>query len=361
MKRALWLTLGLVAAACDRDPAGADLNASRVLGQGGGVTAMTRNLYVGADLDPIIAATDPNQIPLLAAAAFQQMLQTNFPLRAGLLADEIARSRPHLIGLQEVSLIRLQDPSDLVVGGTTPATQVFLDFLPILLAELQARGLDYRVVASVENLDVEVPMVTSATPTFADVRLTDHDVLLARGDVATANAVGTRYQAALPVPGTGIVVTRGYVAADATIAGRTYRVVSTHLESAFEPVRAGQAQELIATLAGETRPIIMMGDFNTDAETLGPTYQLLLIGGYNDAWLRRLGAAEQGLTCCHLADLSNTTQTFDERIDLVFTRNLGLGPVQGLVTGDDPGERSGGLWASDHGGVVVRLVGQSIR
>jgi hypothetical protein len=347
--------LALLAVACADNPAVPDMEARKVSGHGSGITVMTRNMYVGADVDIVIGG-DPNQIPLLVAQAFQQMLQTNYPLRASLLADEIARTQPHLVGLQEVSLIRIQDPGDFLAGNPAPATTVVVDFLPILMAELEARGLDYRVVQTVQNTDVELPMVTSPAPTFADVRLTDYDAILAREDVATANTVAANFQAVLPV-NPFISIKRGYVAADARVNGRTYRFVNTHLESATELIRGPQADELIATFAGETKPLIMVGDFNSDAETLGPTYQKFGTAGYADAWLRRTGTEEQPLTCCHVADLSNTTFVLDERLDIVFTRNMGLGPAFATVFGDDPGEKSAGLWASDHAGVAVRFPG----
>src|SRR2546422_11429163 len=74
------------------------------------ITVMTRNLYIGADVDQVIgalASPDPNDdVPaLLAAIAVLQ--RTDFPTRAGALADEIARARPHVVGLQERKSTRL--------------------------------------------------------------------------------------------------------------------------------------------------------------------------------------------------------------------------------------------------------------
>jgi len=356
----LWMCAAALAviAACDREVAAPPITARQVTGHGSGITVMSRNMYVGGNVDPIIAATDPAQVPFLVAAAFQELVATNYPLRAQLLADEIARTRPHLVGLQEVSRIRIQSPGDLVVGGTTPAETVLLDFLPMLLDALADRGLDYGVVAQVENTDVEVPMITSATPTFDDVRLTDFDALLARGDVRTSSPVAQTYVQTLPVPGTPIVVSRGFVAVDARVNGVTYRVVNTHLESAFEPVRFAQAAELVQYLAGESRPIIALGDFNSDAEAGGPTYQFLVGSGYADAWRSRDGGPTQQLTCCHASDLSNTTPTLSSRLDLVLTRNMRSTAVLADVVGDDPAERAQGVWASDHAGVVVRFPGR---
>src|SRR2546427_5415495 len=74
------------------------------------ITVMTRNLYIGADVDQVIgalASPDPNDdVPaLLAAIAVLQ--RTDFPTRAGALADEIARARPHVVGLQEVDQLHI--------------------------------------------------------------------------------------------------------------------------------------------------------------------------------------------------------------------------------------------------------------
>ena len=73
-------------------------------GKSAHVTVMTRNLYIGADVDPIIeaaAAGLPELIPGLVDQAFQTMMFTNYPERAGAIADEIAAADPDLIGLQE--------------------------------------------------------------------------------------------------------------------------------------------------------------------------------------------------------------------------------------------------------------------
>ena len=76
------------------------------------INVMTRNIYVGTDVDTVLSATDPNQIPQLVAYAFQMLLDTDFPERAKVLAKEIKRNKPDLVGLQEVSIIRTQSPGD---------------------------------------------------------------------------------------------------------------------------------------------------------------------------------------------------------------------------------------------------------
>ena len=129
MNRRLGVTLLALMSlvGCDRSiPSAPSVQFDATLPPAGarGLTVMTRNLYLGADLDPLLAESDPNQIPFLAAHAFQAVLASNFPERAQALAGEIAASRPHLVGLQEVSTYRVQSPGDAAFGGTTPATNV---------------------------------------------------------------------------------------------------------------------------------------------------------------------------------------------------------------------------------------------
>src|SRR3954468_24765799 len=89
----------------------------------------TFNLYVGADFTPLLALdpSDPayfNKLIVAVATIHGQVLQSNFPVRAEALAEQIVRRGPDLVALQEVSLIRRQSPGDLIVGGTTPATDI---------------------------------------------------------------------------------------------------------------------------------------------------------------------------------------------------------------------------------------------
>ncbi len=71
---------------------------------------MTRNLYLGADLDPVVAAArsgNPNAVVAAVSDAWTTIVRTDFPARAKALAKEIEQSHPMLVGLQEVSLYRI--------------------------------------------------------------------------------------------------------------------------------------------------------------------------------------------------------------------------------------------------------------
>ncbi len=367
MKRFILAALVFVVAACTEDtpltPIGndAEFHSDREYGHGNrDLRVLTRNVYVGTDVDVVLAAQNPEDVPLLVAQAFQQLLATNFPERAGALAREIHRTKPHLVGLQEISTVRIQSPGDAIVGGTTPAEDVVFDYLEILMAALAAQGEDYTVVARIQNPDVEIPMVTgvvNGTPTFDDIRLTDYDVILARKGVEVSDIVEQNYAVALPIEALGITIPRGFVAATAHIKGKSYRFVNTHLEPASVaetlPIQLAQADELIQTFATETLPVILVGDLNTHAPT-GETYQLLLSAGYIDAWTTK-PRRDEGFTCCHDPGLMNTEVNFDRRIDLILARpaeNTRFRAPFARVIGKRLRERTpSGLWPSDHGGV----------
>ncbi len=334
----------------------------------GPVTVMTRNIYVGGDVDLVLSATDPKQIPALVAQIFQQVQATNFPERAMSLAREIAWTQPHIVGLQEVSLIRYQSPGDAAGGGTEPAEEVLYDYLKILLRALRANGAHYKVAGKVQDTDIELPMIVSQDPLkFDDVRLTDYDVILVREDVKVSNVKAQNYQAKLIIPGTGIAVLRGFVSVKAKIGHQAYRVANTHLEPAWTPeilqIQRAQAQELLTFLNDEKLPVIITGDFNSDAPD-GQTYKDILLQGYTDIWTENwLKYNPDGFTSGHDYDLLNPVANFTERIDFIFVRKESrffpkpvIGPVFAIVVGDEQFNRTpSGLWPSDHGGVVARF------
>ena len=70
------------------------------------VKVMTRNLYLGTSINPILAAP-PEQIPIVMAQGWAQVLSIDFNERAAALADDLRR------------LIWLLDGSSLVVSPDT--------------------------------------------------------------------------------------------------------------------------------------------------------------------------------------------------------------------------------------------------
>ena len=123
-----------------------------------------------------------------SVADFAQVQATNFPERASALAAEIGRSRPLLVGLQEVSLFRSGPVRPF--GAPPSASTVQADYLAILQGALAARGLHYAPVAVATNADLEAPVLTAMG--LLDLRLTDRDVILARTDVPGFGILGTQ-------------------------------------------------------------------------------------------------------------------------------------------------------------------------
>jgi endonuclease/exonuclease/phosphatase family metal-dependent hydrolase len=332
----------LFSSACD-DGLGTDLLSADV-------TVMTRNLYLGGDIFRVTQAESAQQIPAIVGEVFATVQANDFRARAGALAAEVQANDPHLIGLQEVTLFRINDPH---TGA--PATDVYLDYLAILIDSLSARGLNYRVVTKVENADVQMPGARSATE-FFDVRLTDYDVILARSDVETSNTGQANFDTSFPYPlvtGDTIEFVRGYNWTDARVDGVDFVFVNTHLEVSaggqLHPIQIAQAGELIQRF-GTQAPVIAVGDFNT-APGAAP-YEFLM-DTFTDSWTA-LGTGGAGLTCC-FPDYLGSGGELSSRIDLILYRG-DVSALSATVVGNQPANRTpGGLWPSDHAGVVATL------
>jgi len=323
------------------------------------ITVMTQNLYVGADVDLVIRALgtpDPGDDFPALMFAIATVGKTDFPARAEAIADQIARTRPHAVGLQEVSQINI----DLRPLGV-PAV-VDQDFLAILEAALTARGLHYTVAATSDNISVS--LVSGL------VRLRDHDALLVDADRVTINEAGGQdFSVNLGQVAEGVVLIRGWVFARTTIAGQSYTFASAHTEAnlagappgLLEQIRAAQVGEMVAAIGSSDR-VVLMGDLN---DTPGsPMYGVLAGAGFTDTWAAmHPGVGADGLTCCHVADLSDQIANFDQRIDYVWTRGFARdnGTIQGSIDrfGDVPADRLQGpaslIWPSDHMGLIASL------
>jgi len=360
------------------------------------VKVMTRNQYLGADLEPLIQPP-PGVGPIDAArAVLTQIAVNNFPLRARRLATEIALTKPDLIGLQEVLNFELNH------GNPGPP---FVNHLTETLDALAAKGQSYFVAATVKNLDITIPFPFDVDGDgFEDiVRVVDRDVILAREGVAstpldgdyttgglcgfpitehpllgpidlqsTPSEYGCNYTNVVLVPNPfdpdhPIHIERGFVGVDATVRGKTYRFVNTHLEGADPAIiQHLQAFELVGTLHATTPddlPLILVGDFNSSPDDAsvdpGVPYQIIVDEGFADIWNTNLLKLfdPNGFTCCQDNDLLNTTSLLDERIDIIFVRDTSFLSLA-FVTGRVPifPLRLPPNWASDHGGVFSELI-----
>ncbi len=316
------------------------------------VTVMSRNLYLGASLGPLIS---PPGGDVLAGvrAVWAQVQATDYPQRAQALADEIVENDPLLIGLQEVTTYR-RGP----VFSPAPAEEVILDFLQILLDELAARGGQYRVVASVENFDGELPHFTGAPATTFDLRLTDRDVIIARADVPASqlqvldtDAGNFATALSLPIGGQPTPIVRGWVSADVRHRGKVFRFVNTHPEAFSDAVNGAQIAELVAGPLATTLPVVLVGDLNATAASA--SMQRLDDAGFVDTALTA-ATRDAGPTCCFNALVTGGSLT--SRIDYVLHRGRFEAVAQRRVGHLEADRTPGELYPSDHAGVVADLI-----
>lgn len=326
---------------------------------------LTRNVYLGADVAPLVAVTTLPELISAVTELFEAVQSTSFPARAKLLAAEIVAFAPHLVSLQEVSLWRTQTPSD---GSLTPnAQEVAYDFLSKLLDEVARQGGKYKAVSIVQNFDGETPIQGASG--LIDLRLTVRDVILARTDLrssefAISNAqsgnFATNASVTSPILG-DLTILRGWTAVDVKRRGFRARFVNTHLESLAHAIQVAQGNELLTGPLNTDLATVLTGDLNSDANGRGrpgktdtPTYQNMLAAGFSDAWPGSRSQAESG-TCCQNENLLITESRLSERIDFVMTRGA-ISAQEVARVGANPDDRTpSGLWPSDHAGVSAVL------
>ena len=324
------------------------------------VKVMTRNLYLGADLTPAIAAASIHQMLAAGAQIFSTVQRTSFPERAVALAREIADADPTLLGLQEVATWYsgpFNDPA--------PATTVEYDFLQILLAELAAAGAAYDVVVVQPEADIEGP---AGAPFFKDFRLVQNDAILVKAGLGDAVSLrdprSANFTSTLVLTtGTGqtIPVKRGWTSVEATVNKRSFRFVNTHLEAFHPLIRLQQAQELIAPtgpIGSAPGDVVLVGDLNSGPELPVPAnrlaYQALVAAGLVDTWLA-LHPGDPGFTSGYDELLLDPPGTLEHRVDHVMVKGS-VGIIRSRIYGTDPDNRTpSGMWPSDHAGVLATV------
>jgi endonuclease/exonuclease/phosphatase family metal-dependent hydrolase len=331
------------------------------------IKVATINLYVGADFTPVLSLSpsDPAIIPAIVAV-HDQILASKFEDRAEALAQQIVANSPDVVSLQEVTLLRRQSPGDRIFNGSIPATDIERDYLALLLDALARHGGHYAVASQIDETDVEVPLFTGSS--FDDVRLTDRDVILVRTDVPPgflqiSNPQSKHFDVLLPLPIGGLAL-RGWCSIDVMVRGRSFRVIDTHLEDQLPPgyrnVQLAQAYELLAGPAGTTLPVILAGDFNSDAngQYSSETYALLTgqlnnQGRFTDAWTVAKPNT-LGFTWGHDGLLADQTVPFIYRLDLVLYRGTIFKATEAAIA-DPLISASAPRWFSDHAAVFAAL------
>jgi endonuclease/exonuclease/phosphatase family metal-dependent hydrolase len=317
------------------------------------ITVMTRNLDEGTDFGYIVAATY-GLLPFSDAVGltYGEVVGSDVCGRAARIADEIAAAEPDIVSLQEVA--RWTGPVPVNCPGAASPTTI--DAEAALLGRLAADGARYVVVKQQDELSSSV--IAPLLP--PGLSFLDRDVMLARVEPANqltlSNVASAHYSTVLPLPlfpGVTVPILRGWISVDATVSGNTVRVISTHLESFYEPVQEAQAMELAQGPASTSLPVIVAGDLNTGpgaAQTA--SYEWLTSstgGGFADTWALT-NPGDPGFSDAYYTEDPSTPAAPSERIDLVLARGaeMSFGPPDYLVGAESP-------HPSDHAGVVATL------
>jgi endonuclease/exonuclease/phosphatase family metal-dependent hydrolase len=314
------------------------------------VTVMSRNLYLGADIIKLASATSLEDEMNQAATLHKTVDQTNFPVRAKAIAAEIKKAKPDVIGLQEVA--RFYKGEDGVHDSKTNADIVLYDFLKILQKEIKAQKLSYKVVSDQTELDVEVPSAEGY-----DLRLKlGNAVLLKSGKGAKVKfkkaLSGTfKSQLSVPLQDQTVKLKRGYAGMDGVVGGKKFRFIDPHAEAYSDDAAKGQFEELLKTGAKNKKlTTIMAGDFNSDPTQQGSNagpYNTVIDGGFVDT-------GKFAKTCCQSELLDNSTSELKTWIDHIVARPA-VKVLKSTIIGNRSSDRIGGLWPSDHAGVVAKL------
>jgi endonuclease/exonuclease/phosphatase family metal-dependent hydrolase len=370
-------------------------------GKGTQLTVMTRNLYLGADLTPALEANTVDSAIDAGGQIVNQVHATKFPsVRAASIAAEIKKRKPDIVGLQEAAWWRT-GPVDLAAAlGTPVASQTDPaggDFLTDLLNALNAKskkasaakkgkkkgGVQYVLANVKPEFDFELPVNDDGNGSGLagadhNERLTMRDAILVRKGVGikfknpTSGTFNTLLRESLAGGARNIDVTRGWNAIDVKARGRSFHLVDTHLE-AFDSsgsnttnqgttlgkgdVRAAQATQLVGPggPANSKRPVILLGDMNSDDDTVQPNgdrnaYAALTAGGLSER------STANPLGCClndpFLVGGPNSINDFDHQVDHVLTNTGKIRFVKGFVDGRAP---VNGLYPSDHAALTSVL------
>jgi endonuclease/exonuclease/phosphatase family metal-dependent hydrolase len=315
------------------------------------LTVLTWNIYLGGNHVPLLGAT-PQQLPARMSALWQQVQNTFFPARARAIAAVLARTRPDVIALQEVMRWSVDQRPQLHV----PQPVIVYDFIALLLGELAARRVCYALAARSPGVDVLLP-----TTEGFDVHFEDAVVILARVPTPDekftwSNPRAERFSRNITAPiGNQLqTLSRQWTSLDLMLGNRPVRFVNAHVEYADPAVSEAQCAELLTGPAEpRDRPVILVGDFNADAET-GKTWKTLTDkrkAKFVDAFCEV--GKEPGATWGQAEDLRNARSQLTRRLDWVLYRGQ-THASSATVVGVDPGDRTPeGMWPSDHAGVLA--------
>jgi len=262
--------------------------------------------------------------------------------------DQIARFRPDVVGLNEITEI---DVDLHPIGVDVEVHQRFLD---LIQAEITARGLPYTVAASVKDIEAQP---------YPFVSYVDYDVVLVNtARVSVIAPISQTFSVNLGEVAPGIVLKRGWAGVEAEIDGRAFTIVTAHPEPGdpWADLRAIQATELVGSISAD-HPAIMLGDYNDVPGS--PLWQVITGAGFTDLW-SALRPGVLGYTAMDGYNLSTQHLPLVKRIDYVWTRGFDHAERAALASvkliDDQPSDRvqgpDGAIYISDHAGMLATIL-----
>ncbi|HTA46310.1 MAG TPA: endonuclease/exonuclease/phosphatase family protein [Bryobacteraceae bacterium] len=321
------------------------------------VKVMTQNMDAGTDLGFAIAELLGFLPPGVGVElTYEEILASDIPGRTTLLASSVADKKPDLLCLQEATLWRTGE-------SVNTATTVLYDQLQLLLADLAAAGVSYDIAAVETLADQALPKASGGT-----LRITDRNALLIRADLLPpelhlSDVHSDTFDAVYSIG--GLHAPAGWISAIVHTGNRHFRLVTTHLtgpvpgDPTSVAVQVAQADQLIHELRNSAVPVVIAGDFNSDAiqGTAGPgpdntaTAAMIQAAGYLDTWTGGPGPTWPLYLEDHFPPPPFIApSTPFERIDLIFSQGLNPVSVEHVVA---PGLVPTGFGSDHLGGIAV--------
>jgi len=306
----------------------------------------TYNVYLGADLTLIFGVRNSAHLLEQSRLVYEQLVRTDFPSRAEAIARLIVRERIDIIGLQEVARWSL---SPLRGDGSEGEPVLWCDFLTELLHAFARLELPYDAHAINSNFGGG-----SAISDEQAMSVLGTNVILVRQDstiAVTGSATGdfeASFDIATGIDDLVLNIPRSWGWVDATVGESALRFVNTHTEAYDANTRNAQRDELLRVVGNPATPVVIVGDFNSDPDTVG------MPASYTDAWADG-GVDGPGYTCGQEADLANEDSQLTERIDYIWVRDATVASCRVIGDLDTDRTHAKRLWPSDHACVISDL------
>lgn len=300
------------------------------------VKVMTRNVYLGADLIPLATTPPGSAFDQAVNKVIDGLKAEDANGRMKLIAAEIAKAKPHLVGLQEITTWR---------NGPQPPRNVLYDYLKDIRKELSRLGAKYKLVTSKQGFNVTAPLSDGT-----GVRVSIGDATLVKSGVKVSNAKSGQFKSQFSI-NTQVIgpvkPNRTWNQLDATVDGAKFHFVNTHLEAYDASVRLKQAQELVKGPLKSKLATILVGDLNSGPDLSKPEdrppFQAIAKAGFK-------AKRTKAFSCCF--DDLKLNKGWDHNVDWIMTKP-GLPLIKSSITGKE--KTKGGVHPSDHGGVISEL------